>query len=72
MLSLLFSIHKDFDGSVHVPAGKNSNFSSILNHFQGSKAQLEDVWEKNDEMDRDNFNPKTFFMMHGRILVCHN
>ncbi|VDI13554.1 nucleobindin [Mytilus galloprovincialis] len=33
-------------------------------HHPGSKAQLEDVWEKNDEMDRDNFNPKTFFMMH--------
>ncbi|VDI68176.1 nucleobindin [Mytilus galloprovincialis] len=33
-------------------------------HHPGSKAQLEDVWEKNDEMDRDNFDPKTFFMMH--------
>ncbi|XP_052067480.1 nucleobindin-2-like isoform X2 [Mytilus californianus] len=33
-------------------------------HHPGSKAQLEEVWEKNDEMDKDNFDPKTFFMMH--------
>ncbi|KAJ8023844.1 Nucleobindin-2 [Holothuria leucospilota] len=38
------------------------------NHKQmkhpGSKAQLEDVWEKTDHLEKDQFNPKTFFMLH--------
>jgi len=33
--------------------------------LQGSKAQLEEVWEKGDEMDPEDFDPKTFFSMHG-------
>ncbi|WAR02799.1 NUCB2-like protein [Mya arenaria] len=33
-------------------------------HHPGSKAQLEDVWEKTDNMDTQDFNPKTFFNMH--------
>lgn len=34
-------------------------------HHPGSKAQLEEVWEKKDHMDKDDFNPVTFFMTHG-------
>ncbi|XP_057334542.1 nucleobindin-2 isoform X3 [Microplitis mediator] len=34
-----------------------------LNH-PGSKKQLEEVWEKEDHMDRNDFDPKTFFFMH--------
>lgn len=34
-------------------------------HHPGSKAQLEEVWEKKDHMDKADFNPITFFMTHG-------
>lgn len=33
-------------------------------HHPGNKAQLEEVWEKQDHMDPQDFNPQTFFMMH--------
>lgn len=38
-------------------------------HYPGNKAQLEEVWEKQDHMDPEDFNPKTFFMIHGRTVV---
>jgi len=34
-----------------------------INH-PGSKDQLEEVWEEEDGMDKEDFNPKTFFKMH--------
>lgn len=37
-------------------------------HHPGSKKQLEEVWEKQDEMEGENFNPRTFFAMHGKKL----
>ncbi|OQR72374.1 nucleobindin-1-like [Tropilaelaps mercedesae] len=33
-------------------------------HHPGSKAQLEQVWEEEDHMDKQDFDPKTFFAMH--------
>ncbi|XP_076225062.1 nucleobindin 1 isoform X3 [Nomia melanderi] len=33
-------------------------------HHPGSKQQLEEVWEAQDHMNPDDFNPKTFFYMH--------
>jgi len=30
-----------------------------------SKQQLEDVWKGDDDMKEEEFEPKTFFMMHG-------
>ena len=30
-----------------------------------SKKQLEDVWEKQDGLKDEDFNPKTFFYLHG-------
>ncbi|XP_076622787.1 nucleobindin 1 isoform X2 [Colletes latitarsis] len=33
-------------------------------HHPGSKQQLEEVWEKQDHMDTEDFNPKTFFFLH--------
>ncbi|XP_074661013.1 nucleobindin-2-like isoform X7 [Tubulanus polymorphus] len=33
-------------------------------HEPGSRAQLEETWEKEDHMDKDTFNPKTFFKYH--------
>uniref|UniRef100_A0A1L8DU96 Putative nucleobindin 2 n=2 Tax=Nyssomyia neivai TaxID=330878 RepID=A0A1L8DU96_9DIPT len=33
-------------------------------HHPGGKAQLEEVWEKQDHMQGQDFDPKSFFMMH--------
>ncbi|XP_050520970.1 nucleobindin-2-like isoform X2 [Daktulosphaira vitifoliae] len=33
-------------------------------HHPGSKKQLEEVWEKQDEMEGEAFNPKAFFALH--------
>ncbi|GAB0099894.1 NUCB1 [Sergentomyia squamirostris] len=33
-------------------------------HHPGGQAQLEEVWEKQDHMEGQDFDPKTFFMMH--------
>lgn len=33
-------------------------------HHPGSKQQLEEVWEKQDHMDTQEFDPKAFFYMH--------
>ena len=35
-----------------------------VNH-PGSKDQLEEVWEEQDHLDGEQFNPKTFFQLHG-------
>lgn len=35
-------------------------------HHPGSKQQLEEVWEKQDHMEDQEFDPKTFFYLHGR------
>lgn len=36
--------------------------------FQGSVAQLREVWEETDGLDPQEFNPKTFFKLHGEEL----
>lgn len=36
--------------------------------FQGSVAQLREVWEETDGLDPQEFNPKTFFKLHGQSL----
>ncbi|UYV76246.1 NUCB2 [Cordylochernes scorpioides] len=33
-------------------------------HHPGSKPQLEQVWEEQDHMPKEEFNPKTFFSLH--------
>nr|CAG4640819.1 EOG090X051P [Eulimnadia texana] len=33
-------------------------------HHPGSKQQLEEVWQEQDHMDPESFNPKTFFALH--------
>ncbi|KAG0411217.1 hypothetical protein HPB47_011648, partial [Ixodes persulcatus] len=33
-------------------------------HEPGSKPQLEETWEKQDHMNKEDFNPNTFFAMH--------
>eukprot|EP00111_Clytia_hemisphaerica_P017834 TCONS_00052731-protein len=34
-------------------------------HEPGHKKQLEEVWEKEDGLDPDSFDPRTFFNLHG-------
>lgn len=36
---------------------------------QGSVAQLREVWEETDGLDPQEFNPKTFFKLHGEGLL---
>lgn len=52
----------------------------IFPFLQGSKAQLEQVWEETDGLEAKDFNPKTFFKLHGMCYgvfqffcseVCH-
>jgi hypothetical protein len=33
-------------------------------HHPGSKAQFEEVWEEEDGLERDDFEPRTFFQLH--------
>lgn len=40
-------------------------------HHPASEQQLEDVWEKEDGMDRDKFDPKTFFHLHDKNSDRH-
>lgn len=40
-------------------------FYLFLLHTQGSVAQLREVWEETDGLDPQEFNPKTFFKLHG-------
>ncbi|PSN33491.1 Nucleobindin-2 [Blattella germanica] len=40
-------------------------------HHPGSKQQLEEVWEKQDHMESQEFNPKTFFHLHGEKLYSN-
>lgn len=35
-------------------------------HQPGHKAQMEEVWEKEDGLDPDSFDPKTFFNLHDK------
>ena len=42
-------------------------------HHPGGKQQLEDVWEQQDHLSPDSFDPKTFFVLHGShhyFLYC--
>ena len=47
--------------------------SSLDLAFQGNKEQLKEVWEEDDGMEGDDFEPRTLFHMHGRhhrLTIC--
>ncbi|KAL6723449.1 hypothetical protein Aduo_018458 [Ancylostoma duodenale] len=44
-------------------AKKRHNEHEKLKH-PGSRDQLEEVWEETDHMDKDSFDPRTFFALH--------
>lgn len=37
--------------------------------WQGSQNQLKEVWEEADGLDPEDFDPKTFFNLHGKTLT---
>lgn len=53
---------KTFEEDVKKMTEKHNKHEKI--HHPGSKDQLEEVWEKQDHMDAQDFEPKKFFMMH--------
>lgn len=44
---------------------KKHNDHEPVNH-PGSKKQMEEIWNEQDEMKDEEFDPKTFFMIHDR------
>ena len=42
-----------------------------LNHPAGKK-QFEEVWNVQDGLDQEKFNPRTFFFLHGKLLYQHS
>lgn len=36
--------------------------------LQGSQNQLKEVWEEADGLDPEDFDPKTFFNLHGKDI----
>lgn len=53
---------KQFEDELKKNVEKHNKHEKV--HHPGSQAQLEEVWEKQDHMDGQEFDPKTFFMLH--------
>ncbi|EDV98032.1 nucleobindin-2 [Drosophila grimshawi] len=53
---------KKFEAEIKEKDDKHKQHAKV--HHPGNKAHLEEVWEKQDHMDKDDFNPKTFFSIH--------
>ncbi|KAH8296690.1 hypothetical protein KR054_009800 [Drosophila jambulina] len=53
---------KKFENEIKEKEKKHKDHEKL--HHPGNKAQLEEVWEKQDHMDKNDFEPKTFFSIH--------
>ncbi|XP_033224026.1 nucleobindin-2 isoform X2 [Belonocnema kinseyi] len=53
---------KKYAEEVHQMEEKHKKHDPL--HHPGSKQQLEEVWEKQDHMESQDFDPKTFFYLH--------
>lgn len=53
---------KKYEEEIKAMTEKHNKHGKV--HHPGSKGQLEEVWEKQDHMDPEDFDPKKFFMMH--------
>ncbi|KAH8380635.1 hypothetical protein KR009_011923 [Drosophila setifemur] len=53
---------KKFEAEVKEKEQKHKEHEKL--HHPGNKAQLEEVWEKQDHMDKNDFDPKAFFSIH--------
>ncbi len=50
----------------------NVYYSTIELYLQGSRDQLQEVWEESDGLRKDDFDPRTFFMLHGKYIhICY-
>uniref|UniRef100_H2YER2 NUCB1-like N-terminal domain-containing protein n=1 Tax=Ciona savignyi TaxID=51511 RepID=H2YER2_CIOSA len=56
---------------IHHPVSSNIEISELSRTFcsLGSRQQLDDVWENEDGLKDEEFNPKTFFYMHGHLIM---
>uniref|UniRef100_A0AC35U6Z9 EF-hand domain-containing protein n=1 Tax=Rhabditophanes sp. KR3021 TaxID=114890 RepID=A0AC35U6Z9_9BILA len=61
--SMLAEEEKNKKIKEHEDAKKRHEEHEKLNH-PGDRKQLEEVWEEKDKMDKDSFDPKTFFALH--------
>lgn len=53
---------KEYEAKLEEEKKKHNQHAPV--HAPGHKAQLEEVWEKQDHMEGQDFDPQTFFMMH--------
>ncbi|XP_039314609.1 nucleobindin-2 isoform X2 [Solenopsis invicta] len=53
---------KKYEEELEAMKKKHKNHKPL--HHPGSKQQLEEVWETQDHMEDQEFNPKTFFYLH--------
>lgn len=53
---------KKYEEQLRAVKEKHKNHEAV--HHPGSKQQLEEVWQVQDEMGDQDFNPKTFFFLH--------
>jgi hypothetical protein len=53
---------KEYEAELEAQQKKHDDHPKV--HHPGSKDQLVEVWEKQDHMSSDDFNPKIFFQMH--------
>ena len=61
---------KKYEEELHTRKEKHNKHEK-LNH-PANKAQFDEVWEKQDHMSGQQFNPKTFFMIHGKDFILGN
>lgn len=54
---------KKFEEDLRKQQEKHNKHEKV--HYPGNKEQLEEVWEKQDHMEGLDFDPKTFFQLHG-------
>ncbi|XP_077301796.1 nucleobindin 1 isoform X1 [Arctopsyche grandis] len=53
---------KEYEEEIHTRDEKHKKHEPL--HHPGSRQQLEEVWEKQDHMENQQFDPKIFFMLH--------
>ncbi|XP_046603248.1 nucleobindin-2 isoform X2 [Neodiprion virginianus] len=53
---------KKYEAELHSQEEKHKKHQPL--HHPGSKPQLEEVWEKQDHMENQDFDPRTFFYLH--------
>lgn len=55
---------KEYEEDLKKQKEKHNKHEKI--HHPGNRAQLEEVWEKQDHMEGQDFDPNIFFRLHGK------